>query len=281
MFEARVRQADAALRNAMAGVENAKAASAKAEADLYSARAAETNQVASMAKAKVGVADTLTKLARRQKMYSDRIISKEDLDTAQATYDQAVADLRAAEAQHDAAVHNGQASEAAFNAANKTVAMFEAEVELNQAALNQARIDLEHTKITAPVDGTVIARRMDVGQTVAASFQAPTIFEIAQDLTKMQVDTNVAESDVGRVQVGQSATFTVDAYPGLVFEGRVTQIRQIDERDQLACFDASVEVGVEDLDIPRNLTPDLNIHYRIASSCCGPSTCKTWSLMTR
>jgi len=103
-------------------------------------------------------------------------------------------------AQHDAAVHNVQAAEAALNAANKTVAMFEAEVELNQAALNQASIDLEHTKITAPVDGTVIARRMDVGQTVAASFQAPTIFEIAQDLTKMQVDTNVAESDVGRVK---------------------------------------------------------------------------------
>ena len=86
--------------------------------------------------------------------------------------------------------------------------------------LNQVRIDLEHTKITAPVDGTVIARKMDVGQTIAASFQAPTIFEIAQDLTKMQVDTNIAESDIGHIHVGQLATFIVDAYPGVVFEGR-------------------------------------------------------------
>jgi HlyD family secretion protein len=76
------------------------------------------------------------------------------------------------------------------------------------------------------VDGTVIARQMDVGQTVAASFQAPTIFQIAQDLTKMQVDTNVDEADVGQVKLGQQANFTVDAYPGTIFKGSVTQIRQ-------------------------------------------------------
>jgi HlyD family secretion protein len=220
IFDAKVKQAEAAWRNANAALENAKAAATKAEAELFSARATESNQIAMIAKAKVAVADAKTRLARRQAMSEEGIISKEDLDTAKATYDEAVAEERAAEAQHDAALHNIQSAEAALNAANKTVAMFEAEVDLNQAALNQARIDLEHTRITAPVEGTVIARRMDVGQTVAASFQAPTIFEIAQDLTKMQVDTNVAEADIGRVQVGQPAAFTVDAYPGLVFEGR-------------------------------------------------------------
>ena len=100
IFDAKVKQADAALRNAKAGLENAKAASAKAEADMYSARAAERNQVAAIAKAKVAVADTKTKLALRQTMFNDQIISKEDLDTAQATYDHAVADQQAAEAQH-------------------------------------------------------------------------------------------------------------------------------------------------------------------------------------
>src|SRR6185437_5107161 len=129
-------------------------------------------------------------------------------------------------AQHDAAEHNIQSGEAALQASNKQVTMFEDEVDLNLASLNQARIDLAHTRITAPVDGTVVARRMDVGQTVAASFQAPTIFQIAQDLTKMQVDTNVDEADIGQVKLGQPVTFTVDSYPTAPFQGSVTQIRQ-------------------------------------------------------
>jgi HlyD family secretion protein len=94
------------------------------------------------------------------------------------------------------------------------------------AALQSAQIDLDHTNIKAPVDGVVVSRNVDVGQTVAASLAAPTLFLIAQDLTKMQVDTNVSEADVGRVRTGQSATFTVDAYPGQIFTGNVTQIRE-------------------------------------------------------
>src|SRR5205085_8034561 len=94
------------------------------------------------------------------------------------------------------------------------------------ASLQAAEIDLNNTYIKAPVDGVVVARNVDVGQTVAASLSAPTLFLIAQDLTKMQVDTNVSEADVGRVQVGQAATFTVDAYPGRVFQGSVTSVRQ-------------------------------------------------------
>ena len=82
-----------------------------------------------------------------------------------------------------------------------------------QAALQQSQVDLEYTSIRAPVDGTVISRTVDVGQTVAASLQAPTLFTIAQDLTKMQIDTNVDEADIGRTQVGQRVTFTVDSFP--------------------------------------------------------------------
>ena len=153
-----------------------------------------------------------------------------------------------------------QSAQAALKAAQKTVAMFQAEVDLNQAALHQANIDLEHTKITAPVDGTVMARRMDVGQTVAASFQAPTIFEIAQDLTKMQVDTNVAESDIGRLQVGQPATFTVDAYPGLVFQGQVVQIRQAPINVQnVITYDAVIQVANPDLKLFPDMTANVTI----------------------
>jgi HlyD family secretion protein len=260
MFESKVKQAEAAWRNSQAALENANASAAKAQADLYGAKATETNQVAAIAKAKVGVADAKTKLARRQSMFGDLIISKEDLDTAQATYDQAVADEQAAEAQHDSAVHGVQSAEAALNAAGKTITMFQAEVDLNQAELNQARIDLNHTRITAPVDGTVVARRMDVGQTVAASFQAPTIFEIAQDLTKMQVDTNVAESDVGRLHVGQSATFTVDAYPALVFQGKLVQIREAPINVQnVITYDAVVQVANPDLKLFPGMTANVTI----------------------
>ena len=106
------------------------------------------------------------------------------------------------------------------------MASAQAQVKQAQAALEQAKLDLSHTYITAPVDGVVVARHVDVGQTVAASLQAPTLFEIAQDLTKMQVDTNVSEADVGHLRVGMPASFTVDAYPGEAFRGKVTQIRQ-------------------------------------------------------
>jgi HlyD family secretion protein len=101
---------------------------------------------------------------------------------------------------------------------------------------------------------------MDVGQTVAASFQAPTIFEIAQDLTKMQVDTNIAESDIGHIQIGQLATFTVDAYPGLVFEGHVTQIRHAPINVQnVITYDAVIQVANPDLKLFPGMTANVTI----------------------
>src|SRR5260221_14730694 len=93
------------------------------------------------------------------------------------------------------------------------------------AALKQTRTALGYTKIVSPIDGVVVDRQYDVGQTVAASFQAPTLFQIAQDLTKMQVQADVDQSDIGRVQIGQQARFSVDAYPDQEFRGRIAQIR--------------------------------------------------------
>src|SRR5207237_3270435 len=101
----------------------------------------------------------------------------------------------------------------------------EANVKIKQGALDKAKADLEHCTITSPVDGVVISRSVDVGQTVAASLQAPVIFQIANDLTKMQIDSNVAEADVGVVQVGQDVDFTVDAFPTRTFHGKVVQVR--------------------------------------------------------
>ena len=260
MFQARVDQADAAWQNSKASLDNARANAAKAAADLSGANASEANWVAAIAKAHSALSDANTKLQRRGEMFKDSILSQEDLDTAQNTYDQAVADHAAAQAQHEAAVNNVRSAEAALKAAETQVAMIQAQVRLNLAQLKQARIDLANTRITSPVDGTVVARQMDVGQTVAASFQAPTIFQIAQDLKKMQIDTNIDESDVGRLQVGQPATFTVDAYPGIVFQGPIIQIRKAPINVQnVITYDAVIEANNPDLKLFPGMTANVSI----------------------
>ena len=110
------------------------------------------------------------------------------------------------------------------------------------------------------MDGTVIARRMDVGQTVAASFSAPTIFEIAQDLTKMQLDTNVDESDIGNISAGQKATFTVDAYPGTTFHGKVTDVRKAPISAQnVVTYDVVIAVSNPDLKLFPGMTANARI----------------------
>ena len=133
-------------------------------------------------------------------------------------------------------------------------------VEQDAAILAQAQLNLDHTRILAPVDGTVQSRNMDVGQTVAASFQAPVIFLIAQDLTKMQVDTNVDESDVGAIRLDQPATFTVDAYAGQVFQGKVAQIRKAPINVQnVITYDVVIEVSNADLKLFPGMTANVTI----------------------
>jgi HlyD family secretion protein len=136
----------------------------------------------------------------------------------------------------------------------------QSQVKQFSAVLQSSQIDLNHTKITAPVDGVVVSRNVDVGQTVAASLAAPTLFLIAQDLTKMQVDTNVSEADVGRVRVNQSATFTVDAYPGRTFAGTVTSIRKAPINVQnVITYDAVVSISNLDLNLFPGMTANVKI----------------------
>jgi HlyD family secretion protein len=263
VFQARVDQAKAAVDNARAAVVSAQAGVQKANADIASARATVENQNAAISKAKSAAKDAQTKLAARKTLMQEGIISKEDFDTAQTTYDEAAAEQQAASAQLDAYNHQVQAAQAQLQVAQTQLNSAQAQVQQNQASLQQAQLDLDHTKITAPVDGTVIARNMDVGQTVAASFQAPTIFQIAQDLTKMQVDTNVDEADVGQVQVGQPANFNVDAYPTTTFQGTVTQIRQAPINVQnVITYD--VVVGVSNADL--KLLPGMTANVKILTS---------------
>lgn len=262
-FQARVDQARAALDSARAAVANAQAGVAKADADVASAKAAAANQNAQVLKAQAAVNDAKKKAASRDALFNEGIMSKDDRDTAQATYDEAAAEVTSAKAQVDASQHAIQAAIAQKAAAQTQLNSAQAQVAQAQANLAQANLDLEHTRITAPVDGTVIARNMDVGQTVAASFQAPTIFQIAQDLTKMQVDTNVDEADVGQVKVGQQANFTVDAYPTRTFAGTVAQIRQAPINVQnVVTYDVVIAVPNPD----QKLLPGMTANVKIATA---------------
>jgi HlyD family secretion protein len=260
IFQAKVDQARATLNGQQAAVVNAEAQIEKSRADVASAKAAVASAKANVVKAQSAVNDAKIKLDRRLVLVGQGVMSKEDGDTAQATYDQAVALLDAANAEYAAAQENVNAANAEVRVAQTQFDSAQAQVKEAQAALAQAQDDLDHTYITAPVDGVVVARNIDVGQTVAASLQAPTLFQIAQDLTKMQVDTNVSEADIGLVRVGMPATFTVDAYPGRIFKGTVSSIRQAPINVQnVVTYDAVVAVSNPDLKLFPGMTANVKI----------------------
>jgi HlyD family secretion protein len=261
IFEAKVNQANGNLDNARAGVLSAQAMLQKTEADIANARASLVAAKANVAKANVAVMDAQIKLKSRIDLYKDGGISAEVRDSAQATYDSNIAALEASQAQDRAAGYTLRAAHAQHEVAQAQLASAKAQVKQSEAALKQAQIDIEYTYIRAPVDGTVVSRNVDVGQTVAATLQAPTLFLIAQDLTKMQVDTNVDEADIGRVRVGQDATFTVDAYTGEHFKGKVVQIRQAPINIQnVITYNVVITVPNPDLKLFPGMTANVKIH---------------------
>ncbi len=151
-------------------------------------------------------------------------------------------------------------SRTAYETAQANVQVADAQVKQAQAQLDTARVNLEYTTIYSPVNGTVISRNVDVGQTVAASFQTPVLFVIAKDLTKMQVDTNVSESDVGGITDGKEATFVVDAYPAKVFKGKVTQVRNAPITVQnVVTYDIVIGVDNTELQLKPGMTANVSI----------------------
>jgi len=245
-FEAKVNQAQADLENSRASVLNQRAAVAKARADLVNAKANVVRQ-------EVALRDAKIKLDSRIRLFGEGGISQEERDSAQAASDSAVAQLEAAQA-------NVNSSQAALEVTQAQFAAAEAQVRQKQASLDLAQVDLRNTLIRAPVDGVVVSRNVDVGQTVAASLQAPTLFLIAQDLTKMQVDTNVDEADIGRVGLEQEATFTVDSYPGQTFRGRIVQIRQAPQVIQnVVTYNTVVAVSNTDLKLKPGMTANVKL----------------------
>jgi HlyD family secretion protein len=259
-FEAKVNQAKAQVDAARASVLNQQAAVEKSRADLENARAALAASRANTAKAQVTVVDSRRTLGRNHDLRLRGLIAQADEDTAQAAYDSAVAQQEASKAQEQAQGSTVRSAEAQLRVAEAMLQNAKAQVVQNEAALRQAQVDLDRTFIRAPVDGVVVGRNVDVGQTVAASLQAPTLFTIAQDLRNMQVDTNVDEADVGRVKVGQTATFTVDSFPGRTFGGEVVQIRKAPLVVQnVVTYDVVVSARNQD----QRLLPGMTANVRI------------------
>jgi HlyD family secretion protein len=260
IFQAHVDQTRAAVDSAKASVVSARAAIKKAESDIAGAQANVASQKANLVHAQSAVANAKINNDRRIEMSKDGLISREEADTYQATYDQAVASADAAQSAITAAESAVSSAQAQKDVTQTQPDQADSQVRQATATLQQAQLDLAHAQIVAPVDGTVVSRNMDVGQTVAASFQAPTIFQIAQDLTQMQVDTNVDESDVGPIRVGQKATFTVDAYPGVTFPGEVAQIRQAPINVQnVVTYDVVVSLSNADLKLFPGMTANVRI----------------------
>lgn len=176
--------------------------------------------------------------ANLSKAQAALVQNKSDYDRAIALAAQHIASQQAL----DQALANFVAAKAGVESATANVVQAKAQVHQKEAALAVARTNLDYTIIRSPIDGVVVARNVDVGQTVAASLQAPTIFTIAQDLTKMQVYTKVDESDVGRIVMGHPVAFKVDAYPKEVFQGKVSQIRMNPTRVQnVVTYDAIID----------------------------------------
>jgi len=229
-----------------AQVEQGRANLLSAQANLLNAQANLKNAQANLSKAEIAVVDAKRTLERNKELIEKKVIAQATLDTAQTNYDTAIAQREVAKAQ--------------LESARAQVESNRAQVEQAKAGLKVAETNLKYTTIRSPVNGIVISRNVDVGQTVAASLQAPTLFTIAKDLTQMQVDTNVSEADIGRMVKGQDATFTVDAYPDRTFRGKVSEIRNAPITIQnVVTYDVVIQVDNSDLRLKPGMTANVSV----------------------
>jgi HlyD family secretion protein len=198
------------------------------------------NAEANRIKAKIALDDAERTLKRNRKLLSDGILSQGDYDTAETVYQTAIASLKGTEGS----------------------------VAQTKGSLMLSRTNLNYSVIRSPVDGVVISRAVDVGQTVAASFQTPTLFTIAKDLTKMQIEVSVDEADISRIKLDQNATFTVDSYPEQTFKGKVVQIRSAPVISQnVVTYVVVVNVDNTDLKLKPGMTANVSIEIARRDDC--------------
>ena len=244
---ANLEQARASLANARAAVVNSRAGVSDAQARSLAARSTVQNNQAGVSGAEANVAvlkaqqdDALSLLKQQESLLKAGVISQREYEvaqtayrTAEARYNQAVAQLNQAKLTEQSAASAGIAqsgaaveqSQAQVQQSQAQVQQAAAQVQQAQAALSLAEVNLSHTTITSPIDGVVVSRDVNVGQTVAASLSAPTLFTIANDLTQMQVIANIDQADIGLVEQAKSVKFSVDAFPGREFDGKIAEMR--------------------------------------------------------
>ncbi len=215
---------------------------AEAEANLLAAQAALANQKAARIKADAVLVNAERTIERQRSLAEKRFASEQALDNA---------------------IRDRDVAKAEIEVVKSLIETAEAQIVQRRAALDSARVDLERSEIKSPISGTVISRSVDPGQTVASSFQAPELFKIAQDLSRIRIEAQVNEADVGSIAEGNPVTFTVDAYPDREFEGRVTQIRlAATEINNVVTYTVIIEAKNED----RRLFPGMTANVRIESA---------------
>ena len=244
---AALQQAQASLQLARAGVVNSRAGVSDAQARALAAQSTVQNNRAGVSSAQANLAvlkaqqdDAMSLLKQQESLLKSGVIAQRDYDTAKTAYQAAEARYNQAAAQVNMAVYSEQSaagagiaqsgaqvqqSQAQVQQAQAQVQQAQAQVQQAQAALHLAEVNLTHLTIVSPIDGIVVSRNVDVGQTVAASLSAPTLFTIANDLKQMQVIANIDQADIGLVEQAKSVKFTVDAFPGKDFDGKIQQMR--------------------------------------------------------
>jgi HlyD family secretion protein len=243
-LQAQLTQATANQMSANAAIQTGQNAVLSADA---AAQAAEFN----VERTKSVVADAQRNLELTQQLVNEGVTARRDLDTAKAAVVQAAA-------QNQQALAQANQAKAQAQSARSQVTQARAQAQQAAAAVQLANVNLEHTIIRAPIDGVVVARNVDVGQTVAASLQAPTLFLIANDLSRMQVLADIDEADIGQLGPDSRVTFTVDAYPADVFHGRIAQIRLAPQTLQnVVTYTAVIQVDNPDLKLKPGMTANI------------------------
>ena len=279
---ANLQQAQAGLQQARAAVTNSRAGVSDAQARAQAAVSTTQNNQAGVAGARANLAvlkaqqdDALNYLKQQESLLKSGVIPQRDLDvartayqTAQAKYDQGTAQLNQAIVNEQMAAGSGvaqsqaqvQQSQAQVQQSQAQVQAAEAQVQQAAAALQLAEVNLAHTTITSPIDGIVVSRDVSVGQTVAASLSAPTLFTIANDLTKMQVIANIDQADIGLVENAKAVKFSVDAFPGKDFDGKIEQMRLNPQNVQnVVTYNVVIDVDNPDQKLKPGMTANLTI----------------------
>ncbi|MBF0548348.1 MAG: efflux RND transporter periplasmic adaptor subunit [Candidatus Riflebacteria bacterium] len=269
IFEAQVLQATANLEAAKAQEKNLIAQLENQKATLISTKAEIDMQSANIKKAEATLEDAKRNKDRNEDLFKRHLVAAADRDTAVSNYQALFASLDAAKAQLALSKAKIAMNESQIDAAKAQIEGAQAQIKQMNVQLNIAQINLSRTRIYSPIDGVIIARKVDVGQTVAASLQAPSLYSIAKDLKKMQINTSVDEADIGMVSPNQTITFTVAAYPKRTFHGKVDQIRLSSTITQnVVTYSVMVNVENDDLALYPGMTANVDILVDSKDNVC-------------